>query len=330
MGSGSGLARRVAPVGALLAALACGSAGSDLGTGVTVRRTVSVGVFLDRDGSISITAADTVFAGARIALLPRIGNDTIRVLISNSMGVANFTGIQPGQYRLGVTQSSIGDSIEVQEMFGGDVEVQAALPDPEVLVRLGYPTYTIQEARALPPGIRLFVKGLVISGPQMFRDTTAHLRDAAGFIRLTRVSIRNAVLSNPGDSISALGRTALRGGQPTLDETTIAILGLRPPPVETAVTTEVANHANVGALDAALVIVSDAIVTDTATIGPDFRVLASDGTGTVAILIDPTLSMVTTEFRPGRSLDVRGVLVPDGLGAWSIKPRASWDIGFNN
>ena len=330
MSSGPGSVRRLAPVAAVLSALACGSAGSDLGTGVTVRRTVSVGVFLDRDGSISITAADTVFAGARIALLPRIGNDTIRVLVSNSMGVANFTGIEPGQYRLGVTQSSIGDSIEVQELFGGDIEVQAALPDPEVLIRLGYPTYTIQEARALPPGIRLFVKGIVISGPQMFRDTTAYMRDGAGFIRLTRASVRNAIHSNPGDSVSALGRTALRAGQPTLDETIIAILALHPPPVEMSVTTEVANHANVGALDAALVIVSNAIVTDTATIGPDFRVLATDGTGTVAILFDEKLSIVKSEFGPGRSVNARGVLVPDGLGAWSLKPRASWDVGFNN
>jgi hypothetical protein len=29
-------------------------------------------------------------------------------------------------------------------------------------------------------------------------------------------------------------------------------------------------------------------------------------------------------------MNVRGVLVPDGLGSWQLKPRDTGDVGFNN
>lgn len=328
--SGGLVRSRLAPALLLFAFVACGSAGSGLSTGVTVRRNVRVGVFLDRDASATLTGFDTVYAGARVALLPRIGGDTIRAVLSDDKGVATFAAVEPGEYRLAVTQGSIGDSLLVMEIVDTNLRVEAGLPDPEAIIRLGYPELTIAEARALTQGRRVVVKGIVTVTPFTFRDTTAHLRDASGHLRLTNATRRGSTPSNPGDTVTVLGTTGLRAGQPVLEEALIAILAPRTPPTGIAVTTGAASTAAVGTLDAALVQVNPAVVTDTATIGSDFRVLATDGTGELTILLDGRPGFVTAEFYPGRSLDVVGVLVPDGLGSWRLKPRNPADIVFNN
>ena len=48
---------------------ACENAGVALETGIERRNAVTVGVFLDRDGSRTATSLDTVFANVRVALL---------------------------------------------------------------------------------------------------------------------------------------------------------------------------------------------------------------------------------------------------------------------
>ena len=85
-----------------------------------------------------------------------------------------------------------------------------------------------------------------------------------------------------------------------------------------------------GVLDAALVQVIGAIISDTATVAPDFRVTASDGSGPVQLILDANLPFSRTAFRPGRSMNVKGVLVPDGQGGWNLKPRDIGDVSFNN
>ena len=93
--------------------------------------------------------------------------------------------------------------------------------------------------------------------------------------------------------------------------------------------TGVAASASGGVLDAALVQITGGIISDTATIAPDFRITVSDGSGTLLIIIDGNLQIPRSIFKPGSSMIVRGVLVPDGFGTWTLKPRTGGDIVIN-
>ena len=316
---------------AIAAAAACGNAGSDLGFEASSTSAVTVLVYLDRDGSHTPTAVlDTDFPNARVALLVSGSGDTLRTLNTSIQGIARFDDVPVGQYRVVIVPSSIGDSIEVAAVDSTNIRLVAADTNRAVLARLSYPEFSIREARALPPGQRVFIRGIILAGVQSFRDTTSHVADSSGQIRLTRVSLRGGLLgNNPGDSVSVLGITSTRAGQPTLDLSLISRFGQRPPPIPLAVSTLNASTASGGILDAGLVQITGAIISDTLTIAPDFRITVSDGSGTLNIVIDGNLQIPRSVFRPGRSMNVRGVLVPDGLGAWTLKPRDPGDIVLN-
>ena len=190
-----------------------------------------------------------------------------------------------------------------------------------VAIRLSFPEVSIRQARLLPVGKRAFIRGVILAGVQSFRDTTSHIVDSSGQIRLTRVSLRTGIGNTPGDSVSVLGVASTRAGQPTIDLAVISRFGQRPAPIPLPVATGTAATAAGGTLDAGLVIITGAIISDTATAAPDYRVVGSDGTGPITVLLDGLINFNRANFRPGRSMNVQGVLVPDGTGAWVLKPR---------
>jgi hypothetical protein len=324
----------MAPVGqwsglsvCLLALVACANEGSDLGFGPAPTADISVFVYLDRDGSRSPNAIDTVYRGARIGLFLKASADTLQIGTTDLHGVARFRNLSLGEYTVAVVPSSIGDSIEVQKVDTNEVRLTASTGTADVLVRLGYPEFTIQEARQLPQDKRIWIRGKILAGVGSFSDTTSHVLDASGSLRLTRVTLRGGLVDNaPGDSVAVLGVTSVRAGQPTLDEASIGRVAFRPAPVPLTVTTAVAASANSGVLDAALVQIPEATISATETIGPDFKVVVSDGTGALVMILDGRHAFPRSEFETGRSLDARGVLVPDGLGAWVLKPRGPADV----
>lgn len=311
-------------------ASACTNDGSDLGPEPVPERSVFVGVYLDRDGSRTFTALDTVFAKAKVALLIRGSVDTFKTATSGTDGVARFEKIPVGEYSIAIDRKSVGDSIEVQAIDSTNIQVRAADSAVGSVARLGYPEVSIRQARSLPAGRRVFIRGIVLSGVQSFRDTTSHLSDSSGYLRLTRVSLRGGLTGNaPGDSVSVLGLTSSRAGQPTLDQAVISKFGARPSPIPLPVGTGTAASASAGSLDASLVQITGALISDTATIAPDFKVVVSDGTGSLDMILDGNLPFPRSAFRPGRSLNARGVLVPNGVGGWVFKPRDLGDVVIN-
>jgi hypothetical protein len=323
--------RAVLALSILGGAAACDNAGSDLGFNVSPTSAVTVGVYLDRDGSRTPTVPlDTLFPNARVALLAFGSGDTLRTTLSTQAGLARFEGVPVGQYRVTVVPSSIGDSIQVAAIDSAVIRLVAADTNTFVLVRLGYPEVSIRQARLSPPGRRVFIRGVILAGVQSFRDTTSHVADSSSQIRLTRVVLLGGLLgNNPGDSVSVLGHTSTRDGQPTLDNAGVARFAVRPPPIPLAVSTAVAATASGGLLDAGLVQITGGIISDTATIAPDFRITVNDGSGALQIIIDGNLQIPRSIFRPGASMIVRGVLVPTGFGGWTLKPRAGGDIVIN-
>ena len=315
---------------ALSGVAACENAGSDLGFNPSATSAITVGVYLDRDGSRTLTPLDTVFAGARVALLILGNSDTIRVQNTDPNGLVRFDGVSVGQYRVVIAPASIGDSIQVAAVEPSTIRLVAADTNVGVLSRLAYPEVSIRAARALPPNRRVFIRGVILAGVQSFRDTTSHVADSSGQIRLTQVVLLGGLLgNNPGDSVSVLGLTSTRAGQPTLDNARIARFATRPPPIPLPVSTSTAASASGGTLDAGLVVITSGIISDTASIAPDFRITASDGSGPIQIIIDGNLQIPKSVFKPGFSITARGVLVPTGFGSWTLKPRSGGDIVIN-
>lgn len=318
---------RTTPVLILALLAACENGGVGRGFGAEGTSNVQALVYLDRDGSRTATTPDTAFVGARVALLQAGSRDTIRTVLTGSTGIARFNAVPFGEYRLAVVPSSLGDSIETALIDPDNFKLTTLIDTARSLIRLTYPEVSLRQARGLPSGKRVFVRGVVLAGVQTFRDTTSHLSDSSSAIRLTRVILRGGLTANsPGDSVAVLGVTASRAGQPILDQAIISKFGARPAPNPLIIATNIAATASNGSLDAALVQVVGATISDTATVTPDYKVTVSDGTGSLAILLDVSQPHVRSNYRPGRQVNAVGVLTPDGNGGWLLRPRGTFDI----
>lgn len=321
-------AAKLALVSTLLAGLAaCDNSGAALGFADENTGTIGVAVYLDRDGSRTLTAADTVYSGARIALLLKGRSDTLRTEPTNTRGLIFFNSLPFGEYRVAVGLASLGDSLEVANIDVTDISISQNHDTVGVVIRVAYPELTVRQARAAAPGKRVFIRGVILAGVQTFRDTTSYMADSSGAIRLTEVALRGGLVGNaPGDSVSALGTISSRLGQPVLARALVGKFGSRPPPVALIVNTGTAASASTGALDAGLVQVIAALISDTASVSPDFTVTVNDGSGPLVITLDANVPFLRALFLPGKRVNARGVLVPNGIGGWTLKPRDLADI----
>lgn len=310
----------------LLAALGCSNAGENFSFGGGSNGAVGVFVFLDRDGSLDAGPADTVLAGIRLALLVPGTTDTLFRATTDATGNALFSSLPLGDYTLVVDTNTVGDSVEVQLIDSANVVLRNNALGRQMFVRIGFPSATVTEARALPPDTRVFVKGSLLTVLDVFADTTAHIRDGGAAIRL--INARNAGPPPlPGDSVRVLGTTATRAGQPVLDEAQVTAFQGGPPPTPVNLTTLQANTAQGAARDADLIQLSNAIIQgDTATVGGDYTFSVDDGSGTVKVVLDQDVVFPLAQFTPGKTLNGRGVLVPTGTGTWVFKPRVNADV----
>lgn len=324
------LTLRAAAALALTAVIAaCEPAGSDLGFGAEPTGTVSVQVYLDRDGSGTPNAADTLFVGANVALRPLAGGAAVATATTNADGLATFENLRLGGYL--VTVSGIGDSIQVADVSPDSVKITATADAVTAQARLAWDEVSLRDARNLAPGARVFVRGIVSSGLQVFADQSTHMADTSLAIRMTGLTLLGGLTgNNPGDSVVVRGVMGQENGQPVMTSGQLRRVATRPAPVPKSVTSGEAATAQNGQLDAAFVNLTSVIISDTATVAPDFRVVASDGSGAITILLDSNISFVRTNFRPDRTMNIRGVLVPDGQGSWILKPRVVGDVTFLN
>ncbi|HQW66955.1 MAG TPA: hypothetical protein PLJ23_07930 [Gemmatimonadales bacterium] len=325
---------RLAALTALIAG--CDNAGEDLTLPPLRDGGIAVGLYLDRDGNGSFTPLDTVFSGVRVALLAAGGVDTIQVVTSDASGTALFTPVPIGSYRVVVDRAALGDSIGTVVGDSGTIRLLARNDslNGSRLVRLSYDEVTIAEARALPAGRRVLVRGIVLSPLQAFRDASMYLRDGTGTLRITAAAHRpGRTGNNVGDSVAVLGTTGSALGQPALVGGLVSSLGQGTVLTPEAVTVAELRTARGGLLDAAFVLVTGAKITDTTTVAPDFRVGfldAADSASRATALMDSVLQVPKPAFVEGRTITVRGMLVPRGDGTWLVKPRFGSDITISN
>lgn len=309
---------------AALGAAACDNAGDSLGFPDLVEGQIGVAFYLDRDGSGTFTDGDTVYAGARVALLLAEGTDTVRSATSGADGVARFDDVPIGSYRVRVDRAALPDSIASAAGDTGTIRILARTDSiaGSRLVRLAFREATLADVRTLPTGTRVFVRGRVLAGLQMFSDSTAHLSGGGSFLRVTGAVHRPGRNgNNPGDSVSVLGTVGTRAGQPVLQDGLVASLAEGPAPIAAAVTLAEARTARGGELDAALVQLPAAAIADTTTDGQDFVVRLALDPDTVTVRVDPKLNPNRASFAPARTVVMRGVLVPVGDGTWYLRPR---------
>ena len=308
---------------ALLAVAGCDNAGDNLGLPPLREGGIAIGVVLDRDGSGGVSGPDTVFVGARVALFVEGGVDTFRVATTDADGFALFGDLPIGRYTFAVVPGSVGDSLPLITNGDGALRITAN-PDSlgaQATAMIGYANLTLAEARAAAPGRRVFVRGIVSAPFQNYTDSATFLAGVAN-LRVTSAEHRpGRTGNNPGDSVVVFGTTGVDAGQPVLLNGQVQTVAERPAPVVTEVTVVEAGSARNGELDAALVRVGTATVGDTVTVGEYFHVEIAAGADTVLVIYDPKHQVPKQVFTPGRAIQVRGVLVPNGNGTWHLKPR---------
>jgi hypothetical protein len=310
----------------LLTVVGCSNAGEELVVITQSRSSVELVVILDRDGTGTFTPPDTVLGGAQVSLRSPSGGQAIQTKTTGPGGIAAFQNVPVGDYIITVDAATIGDSIVTG--VPAPVRITASYDPqntPPVQVFTGYRQAFIRQVRSLPQGQRVLIRGLVLAGVLSFRDTTAYVADSSSQIRLTRAILAGNVSgNNPGDTVVVVGTVSSRAGQPTLDLAVITQIGFRLPPFPILLTTSQAAGASGGVLDAALVQISG-VISEAGNEGLDYRVVGDDGSGPLTVVLDALGGFNRAAFVPGKTMSVRGVLVPDGTGKWRLKPRNPFD-----
>ncbi len=217
---------------------------------------------------------------------------------------------------------------------GADLEVSGLLvvtgsgawrlkPRSDAEVKVTAPVVSIAAARIGSVGDLVFVDGLALNDVAAFGDSTLHIADTSGAIRAVRTRPGNVF---DGDSIRLIGTLAIRGGEPVIDQAKPFVLSVSRPSPARRIPTDTAATAAEGALDAALVKVSNATISDTATVAGDFVLTVDDGSGVLVVVLDQDIGFLLLPFEPAVVIDATGLLVPTGSGAWQLKPRFTADV----
>jgi hypothetical protein len=280
-------------------------------------------VYLDLDGDREPGGPDQALPGVGVRLVVAGTLDTLARATSDANGGFVFGAVPVGQYTVVVPEAPVfGDSLQVVRIDTADVSL-GVNDTTEVGVSVSYPSYTVAEVRALPLGEKIFVEGLALNNSPAFGDSTVHLRDTTGAIRV--MGTRGPLVA-VGDSVRFLGRVAARNGQPVIENGQATIIQIVGPPASIGVTTAEAATANAGVLDAELVRFVNGTIADdtTTTANGDYQFTVDDGLGGAVLVVldqDVGFTDMRTLYVPGVVLAGVGVLVPAGSGSWVLKPR---------
>ncbi len=283
-------------------------------------------VWLDRNGNGQLDGPDLPVSNVEVELAQRHGGNLQLTRSSGTGGEVVFDAVPVGDYLARVTDSAIPDSLRLLRIDSANVTI-AAGDTTGFLVGFTYPSLPIDSVRRQPAETRVFVEGIALNGWSTFADSTIHLRDNTGAIRAVRVPPAGVAI---GDSIRLLGRVGTDAGQPVLTEVQTVIL--RPSvrsPEPVPVTAAEAAVAKAGTLDADLVHIDSAVVRDTIldSFG-NITFVVEDGSGQARVLLDRHINFGL--FFPsgilGSILKITGILVPQGSGAWVVKPRSASDV----
>ena len=319
----------------IVVAAACDSAGEDRLLDLEADGTVDGAVFLDLDASGTPSADDAPAPNLQVALVSVGAADTVAVVRTDADGVFAFGDVPVGTYELVVPSNNLGDSIRVVfrdppglpvEQIGEDDETTITIganDSIDVELGVGYHIVSVDDARGLPAGRRVMVRGIALAAIDALADASLYLQGDSHALRVTNAT---GPAVTRGDSVLALGTIGVRDGQPVLLGGNARIEGTDGPIDTVSLYAAAARTAGDGEFDAQLVALDAVLVTDTATVGARFIVTVEDPSGEVDVVVSSAAAFPTAV--PGNELDVVGLLVPaPGIsGIWHVRPRSPDDV----
>lgn len=258
------------------------------------------------------TLQDTVTVGRDLALNVSDGSGVLRVLLDADVA------FQLSPYLVNPARI-IATGVLVPGAAAGTWYLK---PRSDADLRVLIDVLSTAQVRQRSAGTRVFVDGVALNRPNLFGDSTLHVADTSGAIRVVR-TVQGNVFA--GDSLRVAGTVATRDGQPVISNPTLYRLGLGTQPNARLVTTAEAASAIGGVLDASLVRITGSIQSTSTGSGGDFRAVVNDGSGNVTVVLDGDIGINHTAWINGATVDVRGLLVPES-GVWVVKPRAPGDV----
>jgi len=333
---------RMLPLLAAMAIVACTESDADSLVDIGQSRGTLTGlVFVDENGTAGPDAQDDGAANVDVALVLAGTTDTVARATTNADGAFTFPAVEVGRYLLVLPGDVLGDSLVVtfRDPPGapaGSFPLDSAFVDvtagdsSQAVLGYGYPRVSVAEARALPPGQRVIVRGLALTRVGEFGDTALYLRGDSIAIRASGVSEPEQVFV--GDTVHVVGTITEWRGRITLSGARAYIVSYSiggPTPIDLPART--AASAGGGEYDAELVRVSDLVIADTSRVTPDRLLLRTeDDSDRLEVLIHQDGSFDLSVYAPGARLDVTGVLVPDTTGGrWRLMPRTGGDTQLN-
>lgn len=323
--------RKVSLLLLALGLAACENGGATRTVGITANGVVRGTVFFDANASRTLDGADAGIGGALVGLTLPGALDTLFRTTTGADGTFRFASVPVGSYAVVIDSNTLGDSLRT---VASSATIVTVFPGDSVTFEASasFPIRTISEARGLAPGTRVFVRAIALHGRGIFSDTTLHVVDQTGAMRATRVRPSSVAVA-AGDSVVLRARVAERLGQRVLDDVTVFVVAPTLIPAAPSITTAAAaTGGSAGVLDAALVRLQNAQIIDTATVAGNLQLTLNDGSGAVTMVLDRAADVAFRPplpaglFAPTNRLDVAGVLVPTGAGAWRVKPRSTLDI----
>ncbi len=304
----------------------CSNAGQDRILAVQGTGVINGFVYFDRNGDASYDGGDTVLTGVAVHLIATGTTDTLASAKSDTVGMVHFASVPAGSITFAVDSTTLPTGgVHVLAISAPTVSV-AAGDTFNVEVRASYLQVDVPEARSIAVGTEVFVVGVALSPANVFGDSTVNMADTLAAILVTRVREPVGV----GDSVRWLATRSSRNGEPTLDNPTPFLLGQGAATPTSAITSAVASTAQGGALDAALVQLTDVTVSDTVTVSGNRQALTvSDGSGPCTLQLDAVAGFSGVALAGdtiGATLEVTGVLVPTGTGRWFLFPRSVFDV----
>lgn len=287
--------------------------------------------YLDLDFTGTPTLADEPLAGVVVEVVGLTSTTVVGSVTTDTAGVFTTTAIPVGDYRIRFVTGVVGDTLEA---VGADSTITVVAGDTATsAIGATFPTLSLTETLSAPAGRMVFTSGIALNARVPF-DSTGRVHLAAEGTALRALSVERSDVAT-GDSVRFLGRTGLDAGRPVLSDVR-ALLLIRSAAVvdPIVVSTRDASTAQDTVLDAALVQVQNAEISDTMTTADgNFHFWLDDGSDSVEVVVRGFLGVDHTSIRPDTTIRVSrlaGLLSPvlDGGGelSWQLLPRGGSDI----
>jgi DNA/RNA endonuclease YhcR with UshA esterase domain len=280
---------------------------------------------LNRDGLPS--GGEALLEGVQVRILLAGSGDTVASVTTDEAGEFQATDLTVGSYELAAAGPLLGDTLVMTGTVPERVQITPQ-GTAQASVGISFPLRSIAEARATVPGRRLYVEGVLLNTRGSLPGNAVHVWDGERALRVVDVAPFNATL---GDSVRILGRTQSAAGQRILSEATAFRLAELPEAEPVPVTSLEARNARQGALDAALVAVGSAVVSEVRAVVGAVLVTISDGSGSLTVHTSGAhLNQAgILDLRPGDVLSAKGLLLPQAGGAqWELHTRSGADLAL--